>query len=473
MPSALPAVSRRRVLLGDGGTGAARRNRRRVRQATAAAGPRRPHGAARHGAQPTAGWPATPPPQPIPRSRPALTAVVVRAVQTRRSAVRRDRPDDRRAADDVVDRPRRPASSRRQRRPATRTSIAALRAVRGQRRPDGCGQLSGYRAGLLGSIAASCTAAYTVALGAMTSVEPRPARLGHPTPTSPRSSTPSPTEHAVIYGYGLVSAHSTPDVNDLVAASMAEHRERREAAIAMLTGRGVDAAAARRRLSVPIAASTTRPTRRSSRCAWRRTPRWRGGRCSSRRPPTQERGFAVHGVDADAPSTAARWSEVLGVAPITVRLPRRHRVALARELPRRSRRPRRRPAISRASPVNRLRSSTTPSAQPRPTTTIHGTPSSSASLNFTPGDALRSSSSTSTPSRSSSAASSLAPARAAVVLVGDHDVDVERRHRRRPTQPDLVVVLLGDHRDQPGHPDAVGAHGQPDAACRPRRGRRR
>ena len=30
------------------------------------------------------------------------------------------------------------------------------------------------------------------------------------------------TEYATIYGYGLVSAHSTPDVNDLVSAAMAE-----------------------------------------------------------------------------------------------------------------------------------------------------------------------------------------------------------------------------------------------------------
>ncbi len=48
-----------------------------------------------------------------------------------------------------------------------------------------------------------------------------------------------------------------------------------------------------------------------------------------------------------------------------------------------------------------------------------------------------------------------------IVLVGDHHVNVERRHRRRPSQTQLVVVLFGDHRDQPGHPDAVGAHGQP------------
>ena len=49
------------------------------------------------------------------------------------------------------------------------------------------------------------------------------------------------TEHATIYGYGVVSAHCTPDVNDLVAAAMSEHRERREAALAMLAARSVDA----------------------------------------------------------------------------------------------------------------------------------------------------------------------------------------------------------------------------------------
>lgn len=37
---------------------------------------------------------------------------------------------------------------------------------------------------------------------------------------------------------------------------------------------------------------------------------------------------------------------------------------------------------------------------------------------------------------------------------------VERRHRRRPAQPDLVVVLFGDDCDESRHPNAVGAHGQ-------------
>ena len=47
------------------------------------------------------------------------------------------------------------------------------------------------------------------------------------------------------------------------------------------------------------------------------------------------------------------------------------------------------------------------------------------------------------------------------ILVGDHDVHVERRNRCRPAQPELVVLLLGDHCDQSRHPDAVGPHGQP------------
>ena len=84
----------------------------------------------------------------------------------------------------------------------------------------------------------------------MTSAEPTPthvvARRESTSPTRPPDADAAAlfdalaTEHGAIYGYGLVSAHSTPDVNDLVAAAMAEHRERREAAIAMLKGRGVD-----------------------------------------------------------------------------------------------------------------------------------------------------------------------------------------------------------------------------------------
>ncbi|MGE2734030.1 ferritin-like domain-containing protein [Mycolicibacterium vaccae] len=47
------------------------------------------------------------------------------------------------------------------------------------------------------------------------------------------------TEHAAIYGYGIVSAHSEPEINYLVADAMAEHRRRREEAIALLEEQGV------------------------------------------------------------------------------------------------------------------------------------------------------------------------------------------------------------------------------------------
>ena len=73
------------------------------------------------------------------------------------------------------------------------------------------------------------------------------------TPTSPSSPTPDPdrpedagpaalydaiaAEHAAIYGYGVVSAHSLPTRNQLISEVLAEHRERREQAVALLTER--------------------------------------------------------------------------------------------------------------------------------------------------------------------------------------------------------------------------------------------
>ena len=73
--------------------------------------------------------------------------------------------------------------------------------------------------------------------------------------TTPTPSTPSrpqdqadgalfdavATEHATIYGYGVVSAHSLPERNYLVSEAMAEHRKRREEALVMLAERSVEA----------------------------------------------------------------------------------------------------------------------------------------------------------------------------------------------------------------------------------------
>jgi hypothetical protein len=127
------------------------------------------------------------------------------------------------------------------------------------------------------------------------------------------------TEHGVIYGYGLVSAHSTPDDNDLVATAMKEHRDRREAAIEMLTGRGIDPPLPAAGYQVPTqvdnptdAANLAVRMEEDSAVAWRAVV--------EQATTTEERAFAVKALTQTA-VTAARWSKVLGVWPITVAFP--------------------------------------------------------------------------------------------------------------------------------------------------------
>jgi hypothetical protein len=127
------------------------------------------------------------------------------------------------------------------------------------------------------------------------------------------------TEHAAIYGYGLVSAHSTPEVNDLVSSSMAEHRERREAAIEMLEARSVDAPLPAAGYQLPMevdnptdAASLAVRMEEDAAVAWRAV--------LEQAAKEQDRAFAVTALTQCA-VTAARWSRVLGVSPITVAFP--------------------------------------------------------------------------------------------------------------------------------------------------------
>ena len=111
---------------------------------------------------------------------------------------------------------------------------------------------------------------------------------------------------------------------------------------------------------------------------------------------------------------------------------------------------------SSAVPVERSRTSTC-RRRSAPTTTTVGMPSSSASLNFTPGTPCGRRR-TSTPAASSCRYRILGPGDRRLVLVGDHDVHVERCDLTRPAQALVVVALLGDHRDQTRHTDTVGAH---------------
>jgi uncharacterized protein DUF4439 len=127
------------------------------------------------------------------------------------------------------------------------------------------------------------------------------------------------TEHATIYGYGLVSAHSAPDVNDLVSGTMAEHRDRREGAIALLKARSVNAPLPAAGYQLPMAVNN--PTDAAnlavrmeddSAVAWRAV--------LEQASDEQTRTFAVTAMSQCA-VTAAKWSRLLGVWPITVAFP--------------------------------------------------------------------------------------------------------------------------------------------------------
>jgi len=127
------------------------------------------------------------------------------------------------------------------------------------------------------------------------------------------------TEHATIYGYGVVSAHSTPDVNDLVAASMAEHRERREAALAMLAARSVDAPLPAAGYQLPTkvdspsdAATLAVRMEEDDAVAWRAVV--------EQSTDEKDRAFAVTAL-TQAAVTAAKWRRVLAMTPITVPFP--------------------------------------------------------------------------------------------------------------------------------------------------------
>jgi hypothetical protein len=126
-------------------------------------------------------------------------------------------------------------------------------------------------------------------------------------------------EHATVYGYGIVSAHSSPDENDLVSAAMAEHRERREAAIAMLTDRSAKAPlpAAGYQLPMPVnnagdAANLAVRMEDDCAVAWRAALEQAG--------TEQDRAFAVTAL-TEAAVAAARWKQVQGIKPVTVAFP--------------------------------------------------------------------------------------------------------------------------------------------------------
>lgn len=154
--------------------------------------------------------------------------------------------------------------------------------------------------------------------------------------TSPQSSAqPSPSrppngpdaalfdavanEHGAIYGYGIVSAHSTPDVNDLVSDAMAGHRELREDAIARLRARNVPSPLPATGYQMPIevdgptdAAKLALRMEEDSAVAWRAV--------LEQATTSDDRTFAVTALTQSA-VTAAKWRDVLKMVPNTVPFP--------------------------------------------------------------------------------------------------------------------------------------------------------
>jgi hypothetical protein len=126
-------------------------------------------------------------------------------------------------------------------------------------------------------------------------------------------------EHAVVYGYGIVSAHCAPEVNTLVSSALSQHRARRDQAITMLTGRKVTApvAAAGYQLPMPVDTPTDAVQlavrlESDSEVAWRVFV--------EQAQSSDDRTFGVTSLTQSA-VLAARWKHQLGGWPITTAFP--------------------------------------------------------------------------------------------------------------------------------------------------------
>ncbi|OBG81222.1 hypothetical protein A5699_08895 [Mycobacterium sp. E802] len=155
----------------------------------------------------------------------------------------------------------------------------------------------------------------------MTSPDPRSTTA----PTRPSTSADAAlfdavaVEHGTIYGYGLVSSHSTPEENALVAAAMAEHRARREDAMARLEARSVTPPlpAAGYQLPAPVtdptdAANLAIRMEEDASVAWRAV--------LEQATNADDRTFAVTALTETA-VTAAKWRAIIGTSPVTTAFP--------------------------------------------------------------------------------------------------------------------------------------------------------
>ncbi|MFV9633357.1 ferritin-like domain-containing protein [Mycobacterium neumannii] len=146
-----------------------------------------------------------------------------------------------------------------------------------------------------------------------------------PTPTRPSEAADGAlydaiaTEHATIYGYGVVSARSAPDDNWLVSKAMAEHRERRETGLQMLEDRSIVGPLPAAGYQLPMEVKTPADAAKlavrmeeDAAVAWRAVV--------EQASTEQDRAFGVEALTQCA-VMAARWSQLLGTTPVTVAFP--------------------------------------------------------------------------------------------------------------------------------------------------------
>lgn len=154
-----------------------------------------------------------------------------------------------------------------------------------------------------------------------------PTSTEEPTPDPDRPKDPGPAalfdavaaEHAAIYGYGLVSAHVMPDDNELVSQALAQHRDRREAALALMSDRSLKAPLPAAGYQLPMVVNNASSAaklavRMESDCA----VAWRA--VLEQTDSEQDREFGTKALTQCA-VLAARWRKVLGAWPVTEAFP--------------------------------------------------------------------------------------------------------------------------------------------------------
>lgn len=151
----------------------------------------------------------------------------------------------------------------------------------------------------------------------MTTTEPTPQPASSADDTALANALAN--EHAAIYSYGLVSAHSVPDNNWLVTECLVEHRQCREECIAKLRGRSVTAPVAAAGYKVPFPVSTSADAiKLALQVETDNAACWRA--VAEQADSADDRGFAVRMLTESA-IRAARWRVAGDITPASVAFP--------------------------------------------------------------------------------------------------------------------------------------------------------